>query len=461
MIVETNFRIPRTLEPGVYYVSVRSADRAATGDYTLHAKTDDHGQLFSVATTLALGSSVAGRIAPGFDRDVFKLDLSGASGNTHVSIYTAGSLDTQGWLYDSNEDLLARNDDTTSGGVIVETNFRIPWTLEPGVYYVSVRSADRVATGDYTIYFQARIDDHGTSFQTATTLPLGSSIAGRINSGDDRDVFKLDLSGASGTTDVWIYTTGDLDTRGWLYDANENLLVFNYDSLIEGRETNLSLRRNLPRGVYYISVRSWLTADGDYATGDYTLHAEAVTGPGNTTGTATTLSLDFPTPGMIDMASDSDYFRFVLAETKNLVVYALSSGVLDETHGLLFREPLHGTVLDNTGAEIPVNVHDEGIGFSIMDDFSPGAYYVKVTAPASGTTYPVPYTIHAYEDTDYTDFIEGCEAATVSLNNPQISDSLYGCQWHLRNHEHDGVGHQRRTRMGGRRQRPKASTSPW
>ena len=126
---------------------------------------------------------------------------------------------------------------------------------------------------------------------------------------------------------------------------------------------------------------------------------------------------------MIDMASDSDYFRFVLAETKNLVVYALSSGVLDETHGLLFREPLHGTVLDNTGAEIPVNVHDEGIGFNIMDDFSPGTYYVKVTAPASGTTYPVPYTIHAYEDADYTGFIEGCHAATVSLSNPQISDS--------------------------------------
>ena len=72
------------------------------------------------------------------------------------------------------------------------------------------------------------------------------------------------------------------------------------------------------------------------------------------------------------------------------------------------------------------------------DDFNPGTYYVKVTAPASDTTYPVPYTIHAYEDADYTDFIGGCEAATVSLNNPQISDSLYGCQWHLRNQEQVG-----------------------
>ena len=77
-------------------------------------------------------------------------------------------------------------------------------------------------------------------------------------------------------------------------------------------------------------------------------------------------------------------------------------------------------------------------GFRIEDDFSPGAYYVKVTAPASDTTYPVPYTIHAYEDTEYTGFIEGCEDATAALNNPQISDPLYSCQWHLRNQEHGG-----------------------
>ena len=437
VIVETNFRIPRTLAPGVYYVGVRSADRMTTGDYTLHAKADDHGGFLDTATTLALGSSAAGHIDPGFDRDFFKLDLSGGSGNTHVSIYTAGSLDTQGWLYDSNGDLLEFDDNTTSGGVIVETNFRIPWTLTPGVYYVAVYSADSTTTGDYTIYFQARTDDHGTSFQTATTLPLGSSIAGRINSGDDRDVFKLDLSGESGTTDVWIYTTGDLDTRGLLYDSSGDLLVFNQDSFIDSRRTNFHLRRNLSSGVYYLEVQSQ-----DGAIGDYTLYAEAVTGPGSAIGTAATLSLDAPTPGMIDTTSDADYFRLVLAESKNLVIYTYGLA-LHDGNNFLPIDPLDGVVLDNSGTEISVNVYDENIGgyrwgFRIEDDFSPGAYYVKVTAPASDTTYPVPYTIHAYEDTEYTGFIEGCEDATAALNNPQISDPLYICQWHLRNQEQGG-----------------------
>ena len=48
------------------------------------------------------------------------------------------------------------------------------------------------------------------------------------------------------------------------------------------------------------------------------------------------------------------------------------------------------------------------------------------------TSYPVYYTIHAYVDTAYPAFIEDCEAKTQALNNPQITDSLYGCQWHLR-----------------------------
>ena len=54
----------------------------------------------------------------------------------------------------------------------------------------------------------AQTDDHADYITGATHLPLGSSIAGRIDSGDDIDVFRLDISGSSATTDVWVYTTG-------------------------------------------------------------------------------------------------------------------------------------------------------------------------------------------------------------------------------------------------------------
>ena len=70
-------------------------------------------------------------------------------------------------------------------------------------------------------------DDHGDFFGTATGLALGSSKAGRIDPGDERDVFKLDLSGASGDTDVWIYTTGDLNTVGELSGSGGEMLASN------------------------------------------------------------------------------------------------------------------------------------------------------------------------------------------------------------------------------------------
>ena len=318
-------------------------------------------------------------------------------------------------------------------------------TLAPGVYYVGVFSADGPTTGDYTLH--AKADDHGHYLGTATTLTLGSSAVGRIGPGYDRDFFRLDLSATPGATDVWIYTTGGLDTRGWLYDSNgDSYLVFNQDSFIQGREAGFHIRRRLSSGVYYILVQSWLTADGDYATGDYTLHTKAVTGPGGTTGTATPLNLGSPIPGSIDTASDADYFRLVLTESRNLVIYAIGL-LLYDGNGYLPIEPLDGVVLDGSGAEISVNVLPQEFryrfkvyrwGFRIEDHFDTGAYYIKVTAPASDTTYPMPYTIHAYEDSDYTNFIDGCEAATVLLNDPQINDPLYGCQWHLRNQEQGG-----------------------
>ena len=62
-------------------------------------------------------------------------------------------------------------------------------------------------------------DDHGDTPPTATGLPLGGSLAGRIDPLFDRDFFKLDLSGRSGETDVWLYTTGELDTLLYLFSG--------------------------------------------------------------------------------------------------------------------------------------------------------------------------------------------------------------------------------------------------
>ena len=73
-----------------------------------------------------------------------------------------------------------------------------------------------------------------------------------------------------------------------------------------------------------------------------------------------------------------------------------------------------------------------------MDDFEAGTYYIKITEPAGTSFHPVPYTIHAYEDVDYREFTQTCDAATTALEYTDVDDPLYACQWHLRNREQAG-----------------------
>ena len=206
-------------------------------------------------------------------------------------------------------------------------------------------------------------DDHGDAFSTATNLPLGSSVAGRIDPGDDQDLFRLDLTGRSGSTDVWIYTTGDLDTVGWLYDSHANRIVGNDDGFIGDRGTNFHLRRVLPRGVYYVQVLSALDRETDRRpTGDYRIYAQAVTDPGNSAGTAARLALESLAGGTIDTARDTDYFRMDLTRPTNVFVTAVNMllwyKVDDDSFDLMPVEPLVVEVLDSRSAAVPVNVYE-------------------------------------------------------------------------------------------------------
>ena len=251
-------------------------------------------------------------------------------------------------------------------------------------------------------------DDHGDTFRTATQISFGTPIIGRIDHGDDRDVFALDLSRASGFTNVWIFTTGELNTRGWLYDAASRLRGFS-DDVARGRNDNLHLRDVLPRGTYYISVRSH-----DGATGAYTLHAQLATDPGSSVNSATPITPDTPTPGTITAASDGDYFRLEFTHSTNVGFVARSGN---------FR-PIDVTVTDEMGTEIPLNVRQLATrvsslvvwdGFWVSEDFGPGTYYVKVATPRGYTGHPVPYTALYFVDETYTRFIEDCAARTNSL----------------------------------------------
>ena len=271
------------------------------------------------------------------------------------------------------------------------------------------------------------IDRHGNTFETATPLALGSSVSGNLHDAEDWDVFRIDLSDATETTDIWAHVTGDedIDTVAGLYDSEENLLIFNDDAFIRDQIRASGLRKTVPPGIYYIVLVSY---EGEPT--DYTLHTQSVADPGSDTETAVPLVLDTPTAGLIDGPEHESYFRLEFTQRTYMIIDVQSLNFL----------PLEGALLDSEGEEISANTYRRilrgsglvfPIGFSIYDEFSPGTYYIKITTPLPIETRSIPFYVYPIEDTEHADFIRGCEARSRASNNLQISDSLYPCQWHL------------------------------
>ena len=163
----------------------------------------------------------------------------------------------------------------------------LPSALKTLIFTLSVASflaLNSGAAGGQTVE-----DDHGDDFDTATLVELGSSVDSRIDPGDDRDVFKIDLSDASEQTDLWVYALytneEEFDTFGGLYDSNGNAIEFNDDSFFEDSSRAFSIRSIVQPGIYYVIVVSF---EGE--PGDYTFRAQAVDDPGSTTDTAKSLA---------------------------------------------------------------------------------------------------------------------------------------------------------------------------
>ena len=300
----TNFSIARSVSAGTYYIAVRGYSSSETGSYTVHASfqsggssggggggggsgggSDDHSNTRSGATSLSLGGSRSGRIETGGDVDYFRVQVS-SSGT--LTVYTTGNTDTYGTLQSSSGTTLETDDDDGSG-----TNFSIARSVSAGTYYIAVRGYSSSETGSYTVHasFQSGgssggggggggsgggSDDHSNTRSGATSLSLGGSRSGRIETGGDVDYFRVQVS-SSGT--LTVYTTGNTDTYGTLQSSSGTTLETDDD---DGSGTNFSIARSVSAGTYYIAVRGYSSSE----TGSYTVHASFQSGGGGSGGGA-------------------------------------------------------------------------------------------------------------------------------------------------------------------------------
>ena len=356
-----NFQIAYDLDPGVYYLRVRSFG-IDVGSYVVEAAiapSDDHGDTRETATPLAIGSSQSGVIETGGDVDYFRLDITEA---TAALFFTTGDFDTYGSLYDESGVHLVSNRYGGDGG-----NFRIAYDLDPGVYYLRVQGNSSRSIGSYVVEAGfAPPDDHGDTRQTATRLAFGSSRSGEIETFNDVDYFRFEITEA---TAALLFTTGDLNTAGTLYSQFGVQLTADDAG---GAGGNFRIPFDLEPGIYYLSVRGEYNRLGSYVV---ELRVRLPDDHGDTRQTATPLPFGAALEGKIKPNGDVDYFRLEVAEATVASIRAISDfGVAGELFGQLGDELAYGTTDPIVGA----------LTFKIDFELEPGVYYLRVTGDSDG-----------------------------------------------------------------------------
>ena len=161
-----------------------------------------------------------------------------------------------------------------------------------GSYAMSYTVTD--VDGDlYTLHFTIEVgageaDDHGDTFDTATSVSIPSTTPGELEEGKedgDRDYFRVVVAAAGTLT---VETMGSVDTYGTLFDGSRTQLATNDDG---GSGTNFRIERQVQAGTYYVEVRGYRPS----RTGTYQLRvsgADDTLGGGETTtfGSGDTIS---------------------------------------------------------------------------------------------------------------------------------------------------------------------------
>ena len=122
--------------------------------------TDDHGDIFSAATTLTIGEAVDGTIGL-FDTDFFRLDLSKETAKTDLVIYTTGASIGSMWGRLWGEKAGSQNPEipeilASKLGSSGADNFVINASLDPGIYFVEVTSVVQ-AVDTYALHVQQQV----------------------------------------------------------------------------------------------------------------------------------------------------------------------------------------------------------------------------------------------------------------------------------------------------------------
>ena len=254
----------------------------------------------------------------------------------------------------------------TGGGDLAYT---IEGLLDSTSYKVAVRAVNAQGPSLWTDPLTISTPDHGRYFSQATPLPVGGSLRGQIDTGDEGDLFEVTLPAAGR---YWVFTTGELDTQGTLWD------VYGLGRQTDGHTPRdmrqFSIIRGYEGGTNHILVE----AEVEGATGTYTIHLRSVADPGDTKLAAQEVTLGQATGAILRVPGEVDYFRFTLTETTDVAIE--SAGWVHTRAQLLEEDETEIAAAQGGYVTRPRHEDSNFQGFMMRRTLDAGSYLLKVSS---------------------------------------------------------------------------------
>ena len=248
---------------GVYFLSVEKVFSSSFGDYELSVEliSDDHGDDAANATLLNLPASISGTIELAGDQDWFRFNA--VAGETYRFEIPVHDESPELILYDTDGVTLLARDSFTHPSILWEAP-------SDGVYFLSAEMVFSSDFGNYELFAELVVDDHGDDATTASDLIFGSEISGSIELAGDQDWFRFNAD--AGET----YRFEILDSDVFPDLTSTELTLYGTDGrtqLVQDGLSSPSILWTAPgNGTYYLSVASYFSN----SIGNYVLAATQV-----------------------------------------------------------------------------------------------------------------------------------------------------------------------------------------
>ena len=238
--------------------------------------------------------------------------------------------------------------------------------------------------------------DHGGTRASATPLALASPVEGRIEPATDVDRFRIRVTTQ---TDVWIYSTGALDTTATLYSASNARVASNDDAHAVHGTRNFGMAATLAANAdYVLEVRAG-------GAGLYTVHVIAPAVSTNRYQDAPEITPGIPARGDTSRHASpftGDWFKFTLTELADVWVAAVpdkdEEGNHQELYVIIYRGVGLRSVIGGSSRMFEFVVGGSAARRNMPLD--PGIYYVRAERDVSSGEPAGPHTLYLQVATD-------------------------------------------------------------